>query len=100
MDVALPEEDLALLTGVLARYRRDDIDIHQVQTRGAGRHRFVSFHLLVPGAWSVQQGYDLACEIEHAIIEQLPGTTIHINLQPADDPRAHADQHQGQHRLW
>ena len=100
MDVALPEEDLALLTGVLGRYRRQDIDIHQVQTRGAGRHRFVSFHLLVPGAWSVQQGYDLACEVEHAIIEQLPGATVHINLQPSDDPRAHADQHQGQHRLW
>lgn len=100
MDVALPAEDLILLVDVLGRFRTGEVDMHQVQTRGAGRHRFVSFHLLVPGSWSVQHGYDLACEIERGIVEALPGATVHINLQPADDPRAHADQHQGQHRLW
>jgi cation diffusion facilitator family transporter len=100
MDVALPEEDLHALADVLNRHRSEQIDIHQVQTRGAGRYRFVGFHLLVPGAWSVQQGFDLVCQIEHEVIDALPGATVNINLQPTDDPRSHADQHQGQHRLW
>lgn len=100
MDVALPVEDLQALTDVLNRHRTGEIDIHQVQTRGAGRHRFVGFHLLVPGAWTVQQGFDLVCQIERDVAAALPGASVNINLQPVDDPRAHADQHQGQHRLW
>lgn len=100
MDIALPTSDLHLITGILGKHRTATIDFHQLQTRGAGRHRFVSFHLLVPGSWSVQQGYDLVKAIEAEITGALPGTTVDAFLQPAEDPRAHADQHQGQHPLW
>ncbi|HCK79829.1 MAG TPA: cation-efflux pump [Actinobacteria bacterium] len=100
MDVALPAEDLEVIATVLNTFRSDSIDMHQVQTRGAGRHRFIAFHLLVPGTWSVQEGYDLGCNIERALHEALPDAVVNISLQPADDPRSHEDQHEGQHRLW
>ncbi|MEY5144670.1 MAG: hypothetical protein RL745_31 [Actinomycetota bacterium] len=100
MDVALPSTDHDVIIDILAKHRSTDIDFHQLQTRAAGRHRFVGFHLLVPGAWSVQQGYDLICTLEQEIEERLPGAVVNIILQPVDDPRAHADQHEGAQPLW
>lgn len=100
MDIALPSSDLQHIVDILARHRSSEVDFHQLQTRGAGRHRFVSFHLLVPGTWSVQRGYDLACELEAEVRAAMPGATVAVHLQSADDPRAHEDQHEGQHRLW
>ena len=33
-------------------------------TRQAGQCKFIEFHLLVPGDWSVQKAHDLSEEIE------------------------------------
>ena len=62
-----------------------------LRTRRAGARRFVSMHLLVPGAWSVQRGHDLAENIEQFIRERLSNTTITVHLEPLEDPRAWAD---------
>jgi divalent metal cation (Fe/Co/Zn/Cd) transporter len=51
-----------------------------------GARRFVSFHVLVPGAWTVQRGHD-ACEaIEHAIALALTGADVTTHLEPLEDP--------------
>ena len=100
MDAALPSSDNEVIVEILSKHRNDDVDFHQLQTRGGGRHRFVSFHMLVPGNWTVQQGYDLSYAIEEDIKHALPDVAVDILLQAGDDPRAHADQHEGQHPLW
>jgi len=100
MDVALPSADHQVIIDILSKHRNTDIDFHQLQTRAAGRNRFVGFHLLVPSAWTVQQGYNLICELEFEIEVALRGAIVDIILQPIDDPRAHADQHQGAQPLW
>lgn len=100
MDVALPSSDHDVIIDILAKHRSADVDFHQLQTRAAGRNRFVAFHLLVPGSWTVQQGYDLVCTLEDEINSRLPEAVMNIILQPVDDPRAHADQHEGAQPLW
>lgn len=91
MDTALPEAELAVIHKALEPSRRDGIHYHALRTRRAGPRRFVSMHLLVPGAWSVQRGHDLAEDIETYIRERLANTTITVHLEPLEDPRSWAD---------
>ena len=91
MDTALPAEEQAIIREVLDRYRANGIEYHALRTRRSGARRFVSLHLLVPGAWSVQQGHDLSENIEAEVREHLPNTTIETHLEPIEDPRAWRD---------
>ncbi|MDQ2652687.1 MAG: cation diffusion facilitator family transporter [Chloroflexota bacterium] len=92
LDTALPAEDLATINTILERYQElDDIHTHALRTREAGSRRFVSFHILVPGWWSVHEGHRLLEEIEEEIIEALPGVTVFTHLEALDDPASYAD---------
>ena len=91
LDPSLPAEDQALIQSVLAPYKGDDIVFHALRTRGAGARRFISLHVLVPGEWTVRRGHDLCEEIEMAIREALPDTTVFTHLEPLEDPIAWED---------
>jgi cation diffusion facilitator family transporter len=91
LDAALTPPELATVTAVLDRFRSADVNFHGLQTRQSGRHRFVSVHVLVPGAWTVYRGHDLLEEVETAIGQALPDTTVHTHMEPREDPRAYAD---------
>lgn len=92
MDTALPPYEQAIIRAVLEEYRAKGIAYHALRTRRSGARRFVSLHLLVPGAWSVQQGHDLSEEIEAEVRQHLPNTTITTHLEPLEDPRAYTDE--------
>jgi divalent metal cation (Fe/Co/Zn/Cd) transporter len=92
MDAAWSAEDQAALERVLAEYRARGIDFHAVRTRRAGARRFASFHVLVPGAWTVQQGHDLLEDIERRIAERFVSVTVDTHLEPAEDPTSYQDQ--------
>ena len=64
MDTALPAEELSTIQRVLEGYRQDGVEYHALRTRQAGTRRFVSFHVLVPGDWTVQRGHALLERIE------------------------------------
>ena len=64
---------------------------HALRTRRSGARRFVSLHLLVPGAWSVQRAHDLSERIEDDVRGQLRNTTITTHLEPLEDPRSWKD---------
>ena len=86
LDAAIPAEEQKLIEPILNTYQAQGIQFHAMRTRVAGAHRFVSFHVLVPGAWTVQRGHDLCEEIEQAISLALPGTDVTTHLEPAEDP--------------
>lgn len=92
MDVSLPPEQIATIEAVLAGYRRQGLDYHALRTRQAGARAFVSLHVLVPGAWTVQTGHDWVERIEADIRAAVPRAHLTIHLEPIEDPRAHADQ--------
>jgi cation diffusion facilitator family transporter len=95
LDAALPEEENALIVEVLKRHQSDKVRFHALQTRESGRQRFVSMHVLVPGAWTVEQGHDLLEAVEEDIRHVLPDTIISTHLEPIEDPRAWDDQPPG-----
>ena len=91
MDVSWPANEQALLIDVLEDFRARGIDFHAVRTRRAGHQRFASVHVLVPGAWTVQQGHDLLEEIEHQVAAKLSPVTVLTHLEPIEDPAAYDD---------
>ena len=91
MDRALPAADHARVVDILERYRAERIDYHALRTRESGARRFVEVHLLVPGAWSVRRGHDLAERVEGEIRAALELTTVITHVEPLEDPVSHED---------
>lgn len=92
MDAALPEQERAVLTGLLDRLCIEGVRYHALRTRAAGPRRFISVHLLVPGAWTVARGHELAERFEAGVAQHWPGATVVVHVEPIDDPRSYADQ--------
>jgi cation diffusion facilitator family transporter len=92
LDTALPPEEQEVITDIQSRYREEGIEFHALRTRNAGRRRFVSMHVLVPGKWSVKRGHDLSERIEKEITEALPMTTVFVHIEPLEDPVSWQDQ--------
>jgi cation diffusion facilitator family transporter len=92
MDRALPDSDLERIRGILEPYRVRGIEHHALRTRRAGRVRMVDMHLLVPGEMTVRDGHRVADEIEDAIREALPGSTVLTHLEPIEDPASYRDE--------
>ncbi|GAC1625445.1 MAG: cation diffusion facilitator family transporter [Nevskia sp.] len=96
MDAAWDEDEQMILKDVLDAFRAGgapgQIEFHALRTRRAAARRFVEFHVLVPGAWSVQQGHDLIERIEEQLHERLSNLTVFTHLEPSDDPRSYGDE--------
>jgi cation diffusion facilitator family transporter len=92
MDVSVSAEDLKAIEDVLDGYRRQGLEFHALRTRQAGARAFVSLHVLVPGAWTVQQGHDWSERIEADIHQALPYAHLTTHLEPLEDPLSLADQ--------
>jgi cation diffusion facilitator family transporter len=92
LDTAMPPSERRVVRDILASYDSQTIQFHALRTRVAGSRRFISLHVLVPGAWTVQQGHNLCEEIEQAIARSLPGTHVFTHLEPLEDPVSWEDQ--------
>lgn len=86
LDTALPDEMLSAITGILDTHLGAGVRYHALRTRQAGARRFISFHILVPGDWTVQRGHDLLEEIEERIRSAVPNSVVDTHLEPIEDP--------------
>lgn len=91
LDTAISKADQQLVTDILTTYDSQGILFHALKTRVAGSRRFITFHLLVPGDWTVQSGHTLCEEIEFAIGRALPGSHVIIHVEPKEDPASWTD---------
>lgn len=91
LDTALPREDMVLIEAVLDEYRKQGIDFHAIRSRGAGTRRFVSFHVIVPGDWTVLKGHTICEKIELEMIRALPESSVFTHLEPREDPVSFED---------
>jgi cation diffusion facilitator family transporter len=91
LDAALPAAEQETIKQVLSRYERQGFHYHALRTRHAGRRSFISFHVLVPGDWTVQRGHDLLEELEAEIRNVVPNATVFTHLEPIGDPAAWQD---------
>ena len=92
MDVSIPKEELKAIESVLDGYRQQGLAFHALRTRQAGTRAFVTLHVLVPGAWTVQHGHDWSERIEAEVRQAVPHAHITTHLEPKEDPASLADQ--------
>jgi cation diffusion facilitator family transporter len=86
LDTSLPEETLARIKAILDGHGKSGVRYHALRTRQAGARRFISFHILVPGDWTVQRGHDLLEAIEERVREAVPRSVVDTHLEPIEDP--------------
>jgi cation diffusion facilitator family transporter len=91
MDVALPAEETAKVTSILASYEAKGVRYHALRSRQAAARKFMVVHLLVPGAWTVTQGHQLAEQVEREIMRTIPNSNIATHVEPIEDPASLAD---------
>ncbi len=93
MDEALPKETNARLREILAAHEEETVKFHAFRTRISGARAFMEFHMLVPGAWSVQQGHDAMEDLIDLIQEEFAELRVIGHLEPIEDPRSYEDIH-------
>jgi cation diffusion facilitator family transporter len=86
LDTALPDELQRKISDILARHTTAGVRFHALRTRQAGAWRFIDFHVLVPGHWSVQRGHDLLEQLEEEVRAAVPNSTVFTHLEPIEDP--------------
>jgi cation diffusion facilitator family transporter len=91
MDTALPKDEVNQIRDILSRYAVDGVQYHALRTRQAGAQRFMSVHIQVPGAWSIQMGHSLLEDIERDVREELTPISVFTHIEPLEDPRSWED---------
>jgi len=92
LDASIPLMERQMIDEILSAYDRQKIQFHDIRTRIAGTKRFVYFHVLVSGSWTVQEGHDLCEEIESKIMATIPNIKVFTHLEPLEDPKSWTDQ--------
>lgn len=82
MDEAVAETDLQKLRDIIAEHGTGAVQAHDLRTRQDGHFIYVDFHLIVPGAMTVQTSHLLCDKIEHAITAHFPKARIQIHVEP------------------
>ncbi len=91
MDKALTVEEQNEIRTFLNSYRQQGITFHALLTRQAGARQFISFHVLVPGKWSVIQGHRLLEELEDGLKGKFPNAVVITHLEPIEDQSSYDD---------
>jgi cation diffusion facilitator family transporter len=91
MDHSLPPEEQQRVRSAIESTLKAGSNYHALRTRQAGAHRFVDFHLLVPGRQSVRQAHNQAMEIERAVERLWERVEVVIHIEPIDEPASYDD---------
>jgi cation diffusion facilitator family transporter len=91
MDHALPENEQQNVRAAINALLKPGLFFHALRTRQAGARKFVDFHLLVPGHWTVDEAHTLGEQIEQAVSQALPGAEVQVHIEPVESEAAWKD---------
>lgn len=94
MDASLPEAEQKVIEAVMSQYRERGVAFHALRTRQSAARRFISVHLLVPGAWTLHDAHHIAEDFEGDIRKELSDAIVHTHLEPVDDEISMHDVHE------
>ncbi len=93
LDASISQLDQREITKLFSEYsRRYGISFHALRTRQAGARRFITFHILVPDAWTVAHAHHLSEEIESRVRSMVPNAVVFTHIEPLSDPASYDDQ--------
>ncbi|MFP9136564.1 cation diffusion facilitator family transporter [Devosia sp. XGJD_8] len=82
MDVAVPPDTQKTIRDVIATNADGAIEAHDIRARQAGKMTFIDFHLVVPGAMSVEDAHTICDQIEAKLREAVRNVQITIHVEP------------------
>jgi cation diffusion facilitator family transporter len=82
MDVAVEPKRLGVIREIISTNAEGAIEAHDIRTRQAGRMMFIEFHLVVPGAMSVDDAHTICDRIEARLREAVENAQITIHVEP------------------
>jgi cation diffusion facilitator family transporter len=82
MDVSVDPKHLMQIKDLIAANAEGAIEAHDIRTRQAGKATFIDFHLVVPGAMSVEAAHAICDRIEAKLREQVEDAMITIHVEP------------------
>ena len=91
MDHALPAEEQQAVRGAVDALMKPGLHYHALRSRQAGARKFVDFHLLVPGTWTVKEAHDFTERVEEAVRAALPGAEVTVHIEPIEAESAWRD---------
>lgn len=89
MDRAAPVELVTEIRALISKHGEGALEAHDVRTRSAGQATFVDFHLVVPGAMTVEDSHAICDRLESALETRIPGAVVTIHVEPAAEAKAH-----------
>jgi cation diffusion facilitator family transporter len=82
MDVAVEPLTLQLIRETISANAEGAIEAHDIRTRQAGRAIFIEFHLVVPGAMSVEDAHEICDRIEAKLRDAVASAQVTIHVEP------------------
>lgn len=92
MDATLPDHEREAISEVLARHTSANTLFHGLRSRESGHRAFMSVHVLVPGAWSVQRAHNFVETVESDLRDAVEDLTVDTHIEPLEDPRSFSDE--------
>ncbi len=87
-DEALPADELAALQQVVDSFVGEEVvGFHDLRARHVGSRHQVDLHLQFAGGTSLERAHYVSHQLQDAIVERLPGTTVLVHLEPEDRVR-------------
>jgi cation diffusion facilitator family transporter len=84
MDVSVEPATLQTIRDVISANAEGAIEAHDIRTRQAGRSIFIDFHLVVPGAMSVEDAHAICDAIEGKLRDTVSDAQITIHVEPEE----------------
>ncbi|THF89025.1 cation transporter [Deinococcus sp. KSM4-11] len=89
MDAAVDGKTEGRIRALLAEHGEGALEVHDLRTRHAGRMTFIEFHLVVPGAMSVEAAHAICDRLEDALRAEMPDVSITIHVEPQEKAKHH-----------
>jgi cation diffusion facilitator family transporter len=82
MDEAVPAGEAQEILAAIRANGRGALQVHDLRTRRAGRVTFIEFHLVVPGAMSVETSHEICDRIEAVLEARFGDARVLIHVEP------------------
>jgi cation diffusion facilitator family transporter len=87
-DEALPADELTTLEQVVNSFLSDEVvGVHDLRARHVGSHHQVDLHMQFAEGTSLRRAHYVSHQLQDAIVQHLPGTTVLVHLEPEDRVR-------------
>lgn len=90
MDEAVGAEMEKRIRACIQESGHGALQVHDIRARTAGRMTFIEFHMVVPGAMTVNEAHDICDRVEDALEAALENTDVSIHIEPENKAKAKA----------